>query len=111
MLLELLLVGSFGLFGTTGSLLRDFNIEQDTSLPQQHIVKIHDKKIKEGRKSKTRYKIIVDDWIVSDELRTIEVSRHFYHSVLPSDYVEMTQHQGKLGYRFVSRVEKVIFKE
>lgn len=77
-LLELLLVGSFGAFGSAASEIRDANIEWDTAPAVVREAPVVSKSISRSRKGGTRYYLHVQDWKGGFDTRAVKVSRSLY---------------------------------
>lgn len=98
-LLELLLVGSFGAVASSAAELRDANIEWDASPPQRIETPIQDKSISRSRRGGTSYYVHVRDW-AKPGARSIKVSSAFYDSVRRGDLLLVEQHEGRFGARW-----------
>ena len=105
-LIELLTIGYFGAFASTFTLARDINIEWDKAQPQQYLVKVHDKKIRKGRKGRTSYYLHVDDWKQPSQQKSISVSYYKYISFDIGDVGEIDQYPGYLGVEWVDDIKK-----
>jgi hypothetical protein len=100
LLLELLLVGSFGAFSTAASELRDANMEWDASVPVLREAAVVRKSISHSRKGGTRYFLHVKDWDDSFETRSIKVSRQFYEAIAPSRVLVFEERAGYFQARW-----------
>lgn len=104
-LIEVLLVGSFGATANSFVILRDLNMELDTSGPVAYQTKILDRTISRSRNS-TSYYLHVIDWNNPRQREKIEVSRNFYRSVSAGQALQLEQKAGYLGYRWVSSLRQ-----
>lgn len=105
-LIELLLVGSFGAFATSFTELRDYNMEMDTSQSIRYEVTLHNKQKVRSRRS-TNYYLYVDDWTKKSSSKKLRVSNSFYSRVKKGDPLSISQRDGYLGYRWVESLSKV----
>ncbi len=103
-LIELVLVGFAGATGSAFFALRDMNMELDSGAGEQFIVEVRNKKITRGKS--TTYYLFVEDWIDPDATRKVTVDGSLYRSVGIGDAMQVQQHPGHFGYRWVSRFEK-----
>ena len=103
-LIEVLLVGSFGAASNCFVNLRDANIEFDTSQPAFYQTTIHKRRMSRSRRS-TSYYLYVDDWNSPGAREKIEVSSYFYRSVNVGQSLQVTQKNGNLGYKWVEAIE------
>jgi len=104
-LIELILVGSFGAISTAYTSLRDANIDLDTSAPEHYAVKVHDKRISRSSKS-TSYYIKVDDWNNGTGKTELRVSRNVYNRFKRNQIASIVQMPGYMGYRWVADIIK-----
>jgi hypothetical protein len=103
-LIEVLLVGSFGAVTTSFAELRDLNMEWDQKPPTQYEVTTIDKRTAKSRKSPRRYYITVSDWPNKNDTREIGVSSWVYDRAYRGSKVELIQKPGYLGVPWVAGV-------
>ncbi len=107
-LIELLTVGAFGFFASTVVELRDINMEMDISAPKYYETQIVDKYTKKGSgrrsRSRTNYYVVFKDWNCDCGNYQLQVSSSLYRYLPGSGNVIVTQHQGRLGYPWVSNI-------
>jgi len=105
-LIELLLVGSFGAGASAYIELRDYNIEFDAGPPIVHQAQVSDKYetyTRRRRGGKTRHcHIVMRGWPSETELSPREMSCGFYESVHVGSVLDIQLHQGALGWPWVS---------
>jgi hypothetical protein len=104
-MIELLLIGTFGSVATSFAELRDINIELDESVAEEYQVKALDKRINRGRRKKYYY-LYLSDWNKEEKWKKVKVSRGMYHAVSIGDDVVITQKRGYLNYRWVESLER-----
>lgn len=104
-LIEILLVGSFGATATAFTELRDANIELDQSAAVTYQARTLDKRINRGRRSSSYY-LYLEDWNREEPRRKIEVSSSFYHQVAVGEQLVVHQKPGHFKYRWVEALEK-----
>lgn len=104
-LIELILVGSFGAISTTNLTMRDLNIDLDISSPEYYVVEIYKKRISRSRNSKSYY-LTVDDWNNGAGRVEIKVSSDIYYRFEKNQNAKIEQRAGYLGYRWVADVIK-----
>lgn len=104
-LLELVTVGSLGVFLSTAMEMRDINMEWDRSPPQMHKVEVVKKyeQRSSGRRKRTHYYVVVKDWRCECGNYKFEMSRSMYSSI-GGDYISVIQKSGYLGYPWISQV-------
>ena len=103
-LIELLLIGTFGAVSTAFSELRDMNIELDKSIAVAYEVNVVDKKISKTRKSRNYY-VYLNDWNESGDQKKTRVSRVLYDKAMVGDIFIVKQKAGYLNYRWVESLE------
>ncbi|MFP8833841.1 hypothetical protein ACLIJR_06185 [Hydrogenophaga sp. XSHU_21] len=79
-LLELLLVGSFGAYGSAASEIRDANIEWDSAPAVMREAPVVDKSISRSRRGGTSHFLHVANWKGGTDTLRIKVSRSFYEA-------------------------------
>lgn len=103
-LLELVLVGTFGAVTTASNGLRNANIDFDTSLATQVQRPLAGKFIEERKRllkpTRRTYYLQYREWFGEEELRSISVSAETYERASNGDKLEFEQHQGFLGWRW-----------
>jgi hypothetical protein len=102
-LMEVLLVGSFGAISTSAIELRDANIEWDKSPPETLQRKLVGKKAQERRRLfRTRhlYALEVRDWASPGEFLRVRVSREIFDQAKVGDTLVFEQHAGYFGWRW-----------
>lgn len=102
-LIELLLVGSFGAITSAAAELRDANMEFDSSEVHEYRAKVLNKKISRSRRS-TSYHVYLSDWNGEKREIKVSVSSAIYRSVQTGDAMVVLQRDGYLGYRWVQRI-------
>jgi len=105
-LIELLLVGSFGAVSTAFTELRDLNIELDQSQAIEYHAKTLDKRISRGRRRSTSYYLYLEDWNRGTFEEKVKVSKLLYNTIAVGDSVSIRQKSGYLGYRWVGSIQK-----
>jgi hypothetical protein len=98
-LLELLLVGSFGAITSSAAELRDANIEWDTAQPTALSPVVQHKSISKSRRS-TSYYLHIPGWDNPNESKKISVSYSFYQKVQIGDHLLVEQYPGYFGARW-----------
>lgn len=99
-LLELLLVGSFGAVTSSAAELRDANMEWDRSAPQVLEPAITRKSISRSRRGGTSYYLHVPDWYGDQGVRRIKVSSGLYERAEVGHRLTIEQHDGYFGIRW-----------
>jgi hypothetical protein len=104
-LLELMVVGSVGIFLSLAMEMRDVNMEWDRSPPQIHKVEIVNKYIwkSNGRRKRTHYYVVVKDWRCDCGNYKFEMSQNMYDSI-DGNHLSILQKSGYLGYPWISQV-------
>lgn len=101
---EIVTMGLFGAIATSFVELRDFNMETDLSRPEAVVADVQSTYSKRGRKSGTKYYVVVRDWRCDCGDLTKQVPYDVYTQLRRSDKAELLQHKGALGYAWVSKV-------
>jgi hypothetical protein len=105
-LIELILIGSFGAITSSYMMMRDVNIDMDTGSPEYFSVKVHDKRISRSRRSTTHY-INVDDWANNMKGKVeLSVSSEIYYKFSRGQLAKIIQMPGYMGYPWVSDIIK-----
>lgn len=102
-LIELVLIGSFGAISTSSLAMRDLNIDLDSSPSEYYVVKVYEKRISRSRNS-TSYFLKVDDWNNGSGRIEIQVSSDIYNRFQENQRAKIEQRPGYLGYRWVADV-------
>jgi hypothetical protein len=103
-LTELVLVGAFGAWSTSSSVLRDINIELDMS-PSVHVQKelvgksVHESK-RLFRATSTTYLLQYRGWPGDTKGRSVAVSAAAYQRASIGDRLEFEERQGYFGWRW-----------
>lgn len=105
-MIELLLIGTFGAISTSFAELRDINIEFDESIAAEYEVKALEKRISRGRRGSKSYYLYLNDWNKEEKRRTVKVSGDFYRSVSIGEKIIIRQKDGYLNYRWVESIER-----
>ncbi len=99
-LLELLLIGSFGAVTSSAAELREANIEWDTTAPVRIEAPVTGKSTESRRGASKAYYMHVQDWLDHKATRRIKVSPDFYASVHRGERLVIEQHPGRFGARW-----------
>lgn len=99
-LLELLLVGSFGAITSSAAELRDANMEWDQGMPVLLEPPITHKSVSRSRRGGTSYYLHVPDWYGNQGSRRIKVSSGFYSRAQVGQPLEIEQYPGYFGIRW-----------
>ena len=105
-ILELAVVGTFGVIFTTDATLRDVNSELDQSLPAYFEVSVTEKERRRRRRGRTSYYLTVNDWNMEKNKRVIEVPSEFYERIETGDWLVIRQRAGYLNHRWVDQYAK-----
>ncbi|MFC3686119.1 hypothetical protein [Hydrogenophaga luteola] len=103
-LTELALVGTFGAWSTSSSVLRDINVEFDLS-PASHVQRtlvgksVHKSK-RFFRPTSTTYLLQHQGWPGDTRKRSVAVSAATYEKASIGDTLEFEEHQGYFGWRW-----------
>ena len=105
-LIELMLIGSFGAISTSYMVMRDANIDLDTGAPEYYLVKVHDKIISRSRRSTSHY-IKVYDWLSNNKERVeLSVSSEIYYRFKRGQLARIIQMPGYMEHAWVSDIVK-----
>lgn len=104
-LIEILLVGSFGATATAFTELRDANMELDRSAAATYQARTLDKRISRGRRSSSYY-LYLEDWNREEPSKKIEVPGSFYRQIAVGEQLVVRQKPGYFKYRWVEALEK-----
>lgn len=108
-LVELLIVGLFGITSTMFAFMRDYNIDMDLANPTRHEVTLYNKWVERSsgrRSSGPRYYLRIDNWVNQTGEKTVRVSHSIYSSVEEDDLIEIIQKPGYLKYPWVESISK-----
>jgi len=100
-------LATFGLFGAIATCyveLYDFNIETDLSRPVMVITDVQQKYTQKGRKSGTKYYVVLRDWRCGCGSLTKKVPYDIYQQLHVNGKADVLLHQGALGYEWVSGI-------
>jgi hypothetical protein len=100
-LIEIVLVGSFGAYVTALTELRDLNIELDDGAPARFETSVMSKWTTQG-KGGTKHYLDVDDWTREQFSRRLRVSPAIYAAGGAGDRLEITQRPGHFNWRWVA---------
>lgn len=104
-LMEVLLVGSFGATSTAYTELRDFNIEADSGPVAQLTTTVHDKFERRGRRGRRSYYLVLQDWNGGGGIEKVKVSATTYRQVEQGHPVQIRQRPGALAIRWVEAID------
>lgn len=104
-LLEIFIVGSFGVITTSSQVIGYLNKSFDYSLPVDYTVKILGKETVSGRRT-THYYVRVEDWTHEQGTRCINVTQGFWDRVAIDDKLIITQRLGYFHYRWVEEIRR-----
>lgn len=107
-LLELLLVGSFGAYSTAALELREANMEWDTSAATVREAAVVSKSISRSRKGGTRHYLHVQDWDGGFDTRSVQVSRSFYESTEKGRVLIFEERRGRFDAAWARLVGRKI---
>lgn len=103
-LTELALVGTFGAWSTSSSVLRDINIEFDRSPATQVQRALLGKSVEESKRlfkpTRTTYLLHHQGWPGDTRRRSVAVSAAAYEKASMGDTLEFEQHHGFFGWRW-----------
>lgn len=102
-LIELILIGSFGAISTSYLSLRDINIDLDVSPPEYYPVTVYNKRISRSKNS-TSYYLKIDDWNNKSGRKEIKVSSDIYDRFSKNQIARIVQMHGYLGHLWVADV-------
>lgn len=105
-LIEIVLVGTFGAMATCFVELRDLNIDSDRSVPAMHVVTSVDKYVSSGRRRSTSYYLYVEDWTKQQATIKLKVGYSIYNSISIGDRVRIMERSGFFGYRWIDKIDK-----
>ena len=104
-LLELLLLGSLGTIGAVYGELYDYNIEMDTAAAKSYESTVLSKRISRGRRS-THYYMTLQRWPSMARNEEVSIGSSMYQGIQVGDSMIVTEHPGRLGYRWLGNVTK-----
>jgi hypothetical protein len=105
-LLELLVVGGFGVFTTAETTMRDLNMDWDTQAAQRIEVSLVRRYVHErsGRMTRPIFYLVVEDWTQPGWTRSLRVSDSLYDSVQPGQRLVVHQRPGYFGFRWIEDI-------
>jgi hypothetical protein len=107
-LLEVLLIGGFGVLTTTFAELRDFNMEADGAPAQIHEVTVLGKHVTTHRTRRGgtshSYYLELSDWNGGAQAVDVQVSSSDYTMHLMGQRLQLRQHPGYFGVRWVESI-------
>jgi len=108
-LIELLLLGSFGAIVTAYAELNDINITADTSAGIHYESVVFQKRYQTQRRAATKYFLNVRDWNSPDALKKVElrVPEKLYHNVAVGDRLSLSQKDGYFKYRWIDELKRI----
>ena len=108
-LIELLLLGSFGSIVTAYAELGDINVTADTSKSKQYESIVYDKQSIRGRRNATKYYLTMRDWNVPDNVQKIKirVPSSLYYDVTEGEHLIISQKAGYFKYRWIESLKKL----
>lgn len=104
-LIELMTIGAFGIFLSIATEMRDINIEMDTSSPQTFKAQVERKYTSKGRRGRTKYHVVVENWNCDCDSYKLRVSEYEYRNFSEQGRVQVLQNTGYLGYPWISEVK------
>lgn len=107
-LVELMSIGLLGVVGTAFHELRNINMEMDQDIPELKNAELIKAYTSKGRKYGTGYHLVFCDWNNSCSGRIrLKVSKSTYHFLSRYKFHNVYQHNGALGYKWVSSIQPV----
>lgn len=106
-LLELMTIGALGVFLSIATEIRDINMDMDFVPAQVFETQVERKYTTKGRRSSTKYHLIVKDWRCDCGSYHLRVPEYVYHNISPSGRIQLLQHNGYLGYAWISQIAPV----
>ena len=103
-LMELLTVGSLGIYLSIATEMRDINMEWDSLPSETYKVDVVKKITSKGRRGRTYYSVIVKDWRCDCGIYRLRVSRTMFNTIYENRHISIVQRQGYLGYPWVSQI-------
>jgi hypothetical protein len=104
-LMDVLLVGTFGAMITAFAELRDLNMEWDTGPVTAHYATVAGKDVKRGRRSSKRYYLLIDKWSPTYLRYKMRVSSSLYDQTTIGRQIRVHVRPGLLGARWVQQVD------
>jgi len=98
-------VGALGIFLSIATEMRDINIEMDTASPQVFQTQVEQKYTHKGRRDSRSYYVVVKNWSCDCGNYRIRVPEFIYRGISEQGRVQLVQHQGYLGYPWISQVK------
>ena len=103
-LIELMTIGALGVFLSIATEMRDINIEMDAASPQIFETQVERKYTTSGYRRGTKHYLVVKDWRCDCGTYRMRVPAFIYRSVSEQGKIQLVQHQGYLGYPWVSQI-------
>lgn len=103
-LIELLTIGLLGSVATAYTELRDWNMEFDKNPPVWIEATVVDKQTRKGRKGGRKYYLVMNDWNCDCGKYRMRVSYGLYDRSPSHGVIQVLQHPGRLGYRWIEDV-------
>ncbi|MBD8525287.1 hypothetical protein [Pseudomarimonas arenosa] len=100
-LIELLLVGGFGAFGSAFTSLRDYNIEFDRASPALVSATVADRYSRRCGKRSTCYYVQLSGAPLLGDKQRLKVDRSRFNDFMPGTEVMIKLHPGALGVRWI----------
>jgi len=104
--IELILIGGIGLAANSYSVLRDVNMEYDTSNEITFPKRVISKHISRSKNS-TSYYIKVVDWLDQTKTKSITIDQSMYNDLYSGSQIEISQKEGYLGYKWITNIDKI----
>ncbi len=110
-LIEFLIIGYIGLITIFYEILKEININFDTSLPHTFITKIVNKEINHSRKGPTTYYLNLSEWENLKIKKKIKISSSTYKKYENDDIVKIYIKKGRLNVKWILDIEKASTQE
>lgn len=110
-LIEFLILGYIGLVTIFYEILKEININFDTSLPHTFITKIVNKEINHSRKGPTTYYLNLSEWENLKIKKKIKISGSTYKKYENNDIVKIYIKKGRLNVEWISEIQKASTEE
>lgn len=110
-LIEFLILGYVGLIMISYEILKEININFDTSLPRAFVTKIINKEINHSRKGPTTYYLYLSEWENSKIKKKIKISSSIYKKYENNDIVKIYIKKGKLNVEWILEIQKASSEE
>lgn len=104
-LIELLLLGSWGAFGTVSNAYMHVNIDHDDKAPELRCVEVTDRYTRRSRR-RASYYVVLSGWQLADgrymSKLKLSVSSSVYYTLRQGRPAHFLEHEGRLGYPWLS---------